>query len=86
MCILLVTLKIYKVIYFRPRQERVERMAVMVHCVTLLTLATVTLAMGDRWAWAGARAAKHIADKPGELLGKIFKFFFTNMNNFRGKC
>ena len=51
-------------------------MAVMVHCVTLLTLATVTLAMGDRWAWAGARAAKHIADKPGELLGKIFKFLF----------
>ena len=86
MCILLVTLKIYKAIYFRPRQERVERMAVMVHCVSLLTLATVTLAMGDRWAWAGARAAKHIADKPGELLGKISKFFFTNMNNFRGKC
>ena len=86
MCILLVTLKIYEAVYFRPRQERVERMAVMVHCVTLLTLATVTLAMGDRWAWAGARAAKHIADKPGELLGKIFKFFFTNMNNFRGKC
>ena len=50
-------------------------MAVMVHCVTLLTLATVTLAMGDRWAWAGARAAKHIADKPGEVLGNIFKFF-----------
>ena len=61
-------------------------MAVMVHCVSLLTLATVTLAMGDRWAWAGARAAKHIADKPGEQLGKIFKFFFTNINNFRGKC
>ena len=83
MCISLVTIKFYKVIYFRPRQERVERMAVMVHCVTLLTLATVTLAMGDRWAWAGARAAKHIA---GEQLGKIFKFFLTNMNNFRGKC
>ena len=75
MCILLVTMKFYKVTYFRPRQERVERMAVMVHCVSLLTLATVTLAMGDRWAWAGARAAKHIADKPGEVLGNIFKFF-----------